>query len=205
MPIVLTPPRMLRKVFLCLGLGFAFLLTPGCGGGGGNQGNTGPILSTCPNQTATPPASGPNTLPIYLGSTGGNTICGNFINAPCTDVTFCPSSGTNCQTISNMLVDTGSSGVRIFSSVLSSSGSYSPITVGGSPVGECARFGNGSYGDWGPLVQAYVTLGGEQAVPIPIQIIEPTYAGQYTSSGSSSSGNTSCGSTFAPDTSPTQA
>ncbi|MHB1286582.1 MAG: DUF3443 family protein [Leptospirales bacterium] len=191
MPIVLTPHRMLRKVILCLGMGFVFLLTAGCGGGGGgNQGGRGE----------------PNTLPIYLGAAGDNTVCGNFINAPCTDVTICSSLGINCQTISDMLVDTGSSGIRVFPSALNSPGNYSPITTGsGSPVGECARFGNGSYGDWGPLVKAQVTLGGEPAVAIPIQLIEPTYAGQYTSSGSPKASNPSCGSSFVPDTSPTQA
>lgn len=205
-------PHILRRIILLIGLGAGFLLTAGCGGGGGGQGGTGPILSTCPNQTTNASVSGPNTLPVWLGVTGNNSssVCGAYINVPCTDVTICTSSGSDCQTVTNMLVDTGSSGVRVFKTVLSqalySSISSSPITVGGQPVGECARFGNGSYGDWGPLVFAQVTLGGEPPVtPLPIQIIDPTYAGQYTSSGSPNTPNPSCGSSFVPDTSPSQA
>lgn len=196
--------RVLQRGILLVGLCAGFLLIAGCGS---SQGGNGPILSTCPNQGGNATVTGPNTLPIYLGSTGDNssTICDAVLNEPCTDVTLCTASGSDCQTINNVLIDTGSSGFRVFRSVLTTLSSFTSITMKGSQVGECARFGNGSYGDWGGLVSARIKLGGEPSVTVPIQIIDPTFAGQYTSSGTSSSSNTSCGSSFTPDTSPSQA
>ncbi|MHB1605741.1 MAG: DUF3443 family protein [Leptospirales bacterium] len=191
-----------------IGLCAGFLLTAGCGSGS-SQGGPGPVLSTCPNPGGNATVTGTNTLPIYLGSTGTNssTVCGGYLNAPCTDVTICDASGNNCQVINNVLVDTGSYGFRVFKSVLGSTlynslSSSSPVTVQGQQVGECAQFGNGSYGDWGGLVSAQITLGGEPPVTVPIQIIDPAFAGQYTNSGNPGAPSPACGSTFSPDTSP---
>ncbi|MHB8422870.1 MAG: DUF3443 family protein [Leptospirales bacterium] len=186
-----------------IGLCAGFLLTAGCGSGS-SQGGPGPVSSTCQaGNSTTTIGSGLNTLPLYLGSAGTNSsaVCGGYLNAPCTDVTICDASG-NCQTISNVLVDSGSSGFRIFKSVLSSHLSFTPIAVSGNQVGECAKFGNGSYGDWGGLVSAQITLGGEPPVTVPIQIIDPAFAGQYTNSGNPGAPSPACGSTFSPDTSP---
>jgi len=128
------------------------------------------------------------------------------INNPCTDVTICDSSGTNCQTVTNVLVDTGSSGIRVFRSVLNNTATLDQVaSPTGEPVGECEKFGNGTYGDWGPLVYAQVRLAGEPPVTLPIQLIDPTYAGQYTSNGNPAVSSPACGQTFTPDTSPSNA
>ena len=189
------PP--MRRIFLWI-LGCFFLSLSGCGSGGGSSSLTSSCQTTGSGTTAY------NILPLYLGTSGDNNpnICGSAINNPCTDVTICDSSGSNCQTISNILVDTGSSGLRIFQSALSTPTALTPVTISGSPVGECEAFGNGTYGDWGPLVYAQVKLSGEPTVTLPIQLIDPTYAGQYTSNGNPASSSAACGQTFTPDTSP---
>ncbi|MHB1756179.1 MAG: DUF3443 family protein [Leptospirillum sp.] len=204
------PP--MRRIFLWI-LGCFFLSFSGCGSGGGSSPSAGepalgPLSTFC---ETTPKGSGTstnNTLPLYLGTAGDNspTICGSAINNPCTDVTICDPSGGNCQTVNNVLVDTGSSGLRVFRSVLNNTTSLDQVaSPGGDPVGECEAFGNGSYGDWGPLVYAQVRLSGEPPVTLPIQLIDPTYAGQYTSNGNPASSNAACGQTFTPDTSPSNA
>ncbi len=192
-------------------LGCFFLSFSGCGGGGSAPSAGEPALGSVSTTCLTAKGVGTsvdNTLPLYLGTAGDNSssICGSAINNPCTDVTICDTSGANCQTISNILVDTGSSGLRVFRSVLSNTTGLDQVAApNGDPVGECEAFGNGSYGDWGPLVYAQVRLSGEPPVTLPIQLIDPTYAGQYTSSGSSASSTAACGQSFIPDTSPTNA
>ena len=192
-------------------LGCFFLSFSGCGGGGtspsAGEPALGPLSASCETATDSGTSLG-NILPRYLGTAGDNssTVCGSAINNPCTDVTICDSSGSNCQTVTNILVDTGSSGLRIFRSVLSNTTTLDQVaSPGGDPVGECEAFGNGTYGDWGPLVYAQVRLAGEPPVTLPIQLIDPTYAGQYTSNGNPASSNPSCGQTFTPDTSPSNA
>ena len=93
----------------------------------------------------------------------------NYVDGAFTSVTVCvPGSATNCQTISGILVDTGSSGLRILSSAL-------PISLpqqtgsGGNPIAECAPFEDGI--TWGPVQTADVKISGEQASSLPIQVI----------------------------------
>jgi hypothetical protein len=92
-------------------------------------------------------AAGPNVLQISMGQT---SICNVvYPNAPCVSVTICQPSTNNCQTISDILVDTGSYGLRVFSSVLAVA--TTPVTDGAAhPIAECAQFGSGN--DWGPVV-----------------------------------------------------
>ncbi len=119
-----------------------------------------------------PYVTGVNVMRIDVGETGAcNTD--SYTNEPCTSVTICSPNTPNCQTINNILVDTGSYGLRVFSSVLSV-----PLTQendsSGQPIAECAQFGTGS--DWGPIKMAGVILGQEQQVTVPIQVIDSTYA-----------------------------
>jgi hypothetical protein len=78
-----------------------------------------------------------------------------------------------------MLVDTGADGVRIFSSTLTVS--LPSATTGGTPIGECAFFAGITL--WGSVNIASVILGGEPAVQVPVQVINPTFANQYSSTG----------------------
>jgi hypothetical protein len=85
----------------------------------------------------------------------------------------CAPNTTNCQTIDNIEVDTGSTGVRIIASVLNASLlSALPQQLLGAtttPVVECAQFADGY--SWGPVVSADVSISSEKASGIPIQVM----------------------------------
>ncbi len=99
---------------------------------------------------------------VYAGPTG------NSFNVPFTSVTVCvPGNRASCQTISDVIVDTGSPGLRVLASALSLS---LPQETGGTgnPIAECVPF-VGAFG-WGPLRMADVKMAGEKAESIPIQV-----------------------------------
>lgn len=140
-------------------------LLNGCGGGGDSGGSAGsPPLPT----TA-------NVLTVSVGSPG---VCRN-VNELCAQVTICQPGTSSCQTISDILVDIGSFGLRIFGSVLSVS-LVQEDDSHGNPIGECAFFADGS-AFWGPVQLADVVLGGEPAVRVPVHVVAPTFAGQSSS------------------------
>jgi hypothetical protein len=93
----------------------------------------------------------------------------DYFNGAFTSVTICaPGSSSSCQTISGVLVDTGSSGLRVLSSALTLS-LPQQTTATGAPVVECGQFLDGV--TWGPVETADIKLGGEQASSVPIQVI----------------------------------
>ncbi len=122
------------------------------------------------------------TVPLNFGSTAANVMpvtvgnCGvnGYINEPCVSVTVCQHGTSNCTTIPNILLDTGSYGLRVFGSALGTT-VLTPVTtgVGSNPVVECASFGSGS--TWGPVQRADVGLGGEPKVYVPIQVINSAF------------------------------
>jgi uncharacterized protein DUF3443 len=149
----------------------SLVLLPGCGGGGGGGGNGAPA-----NVSPPPPTTGgnlaPNVLPISVEPGPANAINLVFAN-----VTVCPpGNGVNCQTIDHVLIDTGSSGLRIISSVLSSSLSLPQQTdAGGNPIVACAQFADGF--SWGPVKVADVRIAGQQANSLHIQVIgDPAFS-----------------------------
>ncbi len=81
-----------------------------------------------------------------------------------------PGSTTDCQAIDNVLVDTGSSGLRLFGSVLTLS---LPAWTddSGTALAECGQFADGS-SIWGPLRSADFSIANEQAANLAIQVIE---------------------------------
>lgn len=125
---------------------------------------------------AGPPApAGPNVLPVSIGT---SSVC-TTINVLCGSVTICQPGTTNCQTISDVLIDIGSVGLRVFGSVLSTPLTQS-VDAQGRPLGVCAFFADGT-ATWGPVQTADVVLGGSLAVDVPIQVITPTFGGQSVS------------------------
>lgn len=121
--------------------------------------------------------AGPCAYGVPYGSASG-TAPSVFIvgsqNIAFTNVTVCVHGTTTCQTIDHVMVDTGSSGLRIMSSVLSSNVALSPLTIAGNPVIECAQFADGY--TWGSVRTADVMLGGsantgETASGVQIQVI----------------------------------
>jgi hypothetical protein len=137
----------------------AIIWAVGCGGGGSNINNGG-------NNTIAGPAN--NVLTMSAGNSTQNPA--GIANGAFASVTICQPGSSNCATIGGMLVDTGSTGVRILSSVLPSGFTLPQQNdSGGNPIVECLQFGDGF--TWGPVKTADVTLSGEKAGSVPIQII----------------------------------
>ncbi len=148
----------LRMLSACA-MFLAFTLLQGCGGGSSSKSE-----STTPTQTIS--SSGGNVAPISVN--GGPE--GNYPDAAFVSVTVCVPGTSNCQTIDNVLVDTGSSGLRVLSSVMTL-----PLpqqTSGGDPVVECFPFVSGN--TWGPVQTADVEMASEKASSVPIQVIGET-------------------------------
>ena len=57
-------------------------------------------------------------LPITVN--GSLCSINSYINKPCVSVTVCTPGTSTCQTIDDILLDTGSFGLRIFKQVLTS-------------------------------------------------------------------------------------
>ena len=142
-----------------------------CGGGGSSSSSSSPP----------PPVSNSQPIEVDLGPAN------NYVNGLFTSVTICAPGTSNCQTIPDVLVDTGSEGLRLLSSAVTLS--LPAETDGnGNDLQECMSFADGSY-LWGPVATADVQLAGEKASSVPIQIVSanPSYAvpSQCTSSGGS--------------------
>ena len=85
-----------------------------------------------------------------------------------TTVTVCQPGTSTCTAVPNVLVDTGSTGLRVLSSALGSlANSLSQFSDGnGNGLYECTEFGSLAYA-WGPVLAATVQIGGESATQIP--------------------------------------
>jgi len=131
----------------------------GCSGGGSSPTNS-------------PGSSGGSTSNIQAISvnTGPAVTAGTLaINSPFTSVTVCvPGSTSQCQTIDGILVDTGSSGFRVLSSALTLSLPQQKDSSGNS-IWECTQFISDE--TWGPVQMADVTISGETASSLAIQVI----------------------------------
>ena len=99
--------------------------------------------------------------------------------------------GTQCATVDHMLLDTGSIGVRVMASALTSAlASRLPAQTGATddptgnaPIAQCAPFASGY--TWGPVKRADVTIGGKTAGNLPVQVIgESAYAAGLSSCAS---------------------
>ncbi|MGA7321505.1 MAG: DUF3443 family protein, partial [Candidatus Sulfotelmatobacter sp.] len=127
------------KFFLTVTTGLACAFSVGCGGSSSSSSSTS---TTSPTQTIV--TSGANVAPISVN--GGPS--GNYPDAGFTSVTVCVPGTTTCQTIDGVLVDTGSSGLRILSSALTLSLPQQNASDG-NPVVECLPFVSGY--TWGPV------------------------------------------------------
>lgn len=165
----------MRKFILLLLLP---ILVVACGGGGGGNSSSGTSLDT--KAIAGEASSGILSAPSVSGAgnviavtvDGGPVPAASSVNSLFASVTVCqPGSSTLCQTIDHVLVDTGSTGLRILSSVLFSSMHLSLVqSAGGNPVMGCANFLDGTFA-WGPVALADVRLNGEIAVNTAIQVV----------------------------------
>jgi len=85
-----------------------------------------------------------------------------------TDVMICVPRTSSCQDISNVLVDTGSYGLRLLSSEVTLT--LPETTQSGNVLQECVSFADGAY-TWGPVATADIQMAGEKASAVPIQLI----------------------------------
>lgn len=154
----------LRWLFLKGLAALAVSLVAACGGGGDTSPAPAPLPLAASNVMRVTVDSGPS---------------GNQVNRLYASVTICaPGSTTQCQTIDHILVDTGSTGLRLLSSVISPALGLSRVTgTTGLPLLNCAQFVDNTFA-WGPVAVADVLLGGKSASSVPIQIIsDPAFIG----------------------------
>jgi hypothetical protein len=151
------------------------VMAAGCDGGGGGSSSGGSSSTSSSSPLSLP--NGPS-LPLITGSNVLSVSVGDpsqYANEATVSVTICDESDGNCQTIGNILLDSGDYGLRIFKQVLNPSlaAALSPVQINNTqPLYECIQYGDGS-AVWGPVELATVILGGEQPVLVPIQVIGP--------------------------------
>ncbi len=144
----------LPNVSVAAALAIVVLLTSACGGG-----NDATFTAV-------------NVQPVSVGPGPSNNV-----NLLFTTIELCtPGNTTDCQSIDRVLVDTGSTGLRVLSSVLAPSLFLRQQTdTAGNPVVECAQFVSGF--TWGPVKAADIRIAGELARAAPMQVIaDPDFA-----------------------------
>jgi hypothetical protein len=126
-------------------------------------------VSTSTTLTVTGGAAN-NVIPITVN--GALCAANSYLNKPCVSVTVCTPGTSTCQTINDILLDTGSYGLRIFKQALAVS--LSQVTGASGSIAECVQFGGGS-SLWGPVQTASVILANEPAVQVSIQVVDSTF------------------------------
>ena len=134
----------------------------GCGGGGG----------AADSNTIASPLNTTSTLANVLNVSVNAGPTGNSVNRLYTQVTLCQPGNSNlCQTIDHVLVDTGSTGLRILASVLEPRLNLNRVQADANvPLLNCAQFVDNTFA-WGPMVSADVWLGGKTAPNMALQVI----------------------------------
>jgi len=136
-----------------------------CGGGAASTSSSG-------GTTPSPPVVN-NVQPIVVDS--GPSLNGQPIGTNdelFTTVTICVPGTTTCQNIDHVLVDTGSSGLRILSSQITMTLPYT-TDAGNNLIGNCVQYADTTY-QWGPLAKVDVRMANEVAGSVPIQIVGPS-------------------------------
>lgn len=153
-----------------------------CGGGGGGSTTTAGGSTPIPQP---PVLAATNVLPMVVGLGPGNNV-----NIPYVSVRVCVPGTSDCRTIDNILVDTGSTGLRLVSAVMSGLALPAQTTPGSAVTLECAQFL--SFVTWGPVKLADIYLGGKKAPALPLQVVaDPAYP--VVPSGCSSAGPVAAG------------
>jgi len=148
------------------------LLQVGCGQGFSPLGNNSASSLTGGVTLTQPSLSDSNVMSLQVG-------CG-YANEPCVTVTICKPGTSTCVSIPNVLVDTGSYGLRIFSSAISSLGLSNVTSSNGGTLAECVSYLDNS-SDWGPVALADVKLGSLTASGVRMQLINSTFSGRPSS------------------------
>lgn len=164
----------MRTVFASILLA-GLIVAAGCGGGS----------ASTSGKTTTPGGGGNGSNVLAIAVSGGPLANqqngGVYPNGAFASAKICaPGSTSNCVTINNLLVDTGSYGLRVFDSEVSSLNLPAVNAANGSAAYDCVSFVDGSF-MWGQVQKADVTLGGETASGLPIQVISGSSSGVPTS------------------------
>lgn len=156
-----------------------FLVLFGCGGG-----SSASTATTTPPPPTTPTGSNVQAISVNTGPALSVNVAA--VNLAFTSVSVCaPGSTSQCQTLSGIMVDTGSFGLRVLSSALTVS-LQQENDGSGNPIAECAEFVDGE--TWGPVQTADVSIAGEKASALPVQVIGGSAAFANVPSSCSSQG-----------------
>ena len=137
------------------------------------------LLSACVgSKSATPSASTPPpvlnsvTLTVDAGPTAGSSA----INHGYVTVKVCQHGSSDCANIDHVLVDTASWGLRLVGSVLAANSVTLTEETDSSArtIEQCVTFTGGQ--TWGPVAVADVSMAGELASNVPVQIMDDTAA-----------------------------
>lgn len=148
----------------------------GGGGGGGGGGSSSSSLTSSSSSSSSIAGAGANvvTAEVDGGPSGVNAIDTLYVT-----VSICPAnhtSSTQCVSIPNVQVDTGSYGLRLVYGALTptqwASVGLTQETSAGQPVAECAQWADGY--SWGPVVTGDVLVGSETGTSVPVQILMGT-------------------------------
>ncbi|MBU6489981.1 MAG: DUF3443 domain-containing protein [Burkholderiales bacterium] len=166
--------KALARTLGAFGLAAIVGLVAGCGGGGGSSSTA----STTSSNSSSLVASGPvSSTPASLATNQVAVLVSSAMgaaNIPMVSVTVCQHGTSICQTINNIQLDTGSSGLRLTSSALNSTmlNALQVERVSGQAVAECMGFADGA--SWGSVRLADVKISGESATAtlgMPVHIL----------------------------------
>ncbi len=158
--------RLRRALLVLAAASFSVIL--GCGGSGSSSSTS----TGTGSGTGTTPPSGSNVQPIVVnaGVTSAKHNPPDYLNGIFTTVTVCVPGTSTCANIDNVLVDTGSYGLRIVSTALPSAVALPPQhDASGNLIAECNQFQDGF--TWGSIRSADIQLSGEKASNVPMQVI----------------------------------
>jgi len=115
--------------------------------------------------------------------TANGSLCSSddYPNKPCVSVTICAPGTTQCRTVDDILLDTGSTGLRVFKSVISDL-PLTPVANATGQLANCTQYLDET-AHWGPVQRADVILGNEKASNIPILVIDASFASVPSSCG----------------------
>jgi hypothetical protein len=159
-----------RIVFVLLMIG-SLLFAVGCGGGSHSSSTSPANTSVAGGNTIV--TSGNNVAPLSVDA-GPVASSNPSVNVAFTTIVVCaPGSATNCVTIDHIAVDTGSTGLRIPATLLSTLNLQNVNLT--TPIAECVQFLDTSF-SWGSVKSADVKMGGtanisELASSVPILVL----------------------------------
>ncbi|HEX9473631.1 MAG TPA: DUF3443 domain-containing protein [Steroidobacteraceae bacterium] len=132
------------------------VLTAALSACGGGSGGGGPPVTT-----------GTNVAPLIVDAGPGGTS----VNLPFVTVTVCVPGTSTCQTIDHVLLDTGSTGLRLVNEGLGTSPIALPqaLSAAGDPLQECFQFADGY--TWGSVRTADIQVADGTASNVPVQLI----------------------------------